>query len=261
MIRSDIIERLTGAGFLVTQEAVLLCLDSNGTSAVVDEVIKNTDGRTVVVTGDRIRTAIEAVAQSQRNAIRPLELMVLSGEPMSTPKLCELSGMPVSALRPKLDELLILGICEISSDQPPGMETSFYDSRANHYWIHPDWLPTVEIYKCVIRVGGRIRENSIGKLEKEAQNESIHPTPPNRTSISRGDTGQLDHSQTVSAIRDVILARRDTNGSRGYFISLVSATVRQQHEQLNARDIEQEIEHLNESDPEIQAIIAQHTEA
>jgi hypothetical protein len=59
----------------------------------------------------------------------------------------------------------------------------------------------------------------------------------------------------------VILARRDTNGSRGYFISLVSATVRQQHEQLNARDIEQEIEHLNESDPEIQAIIAQHTEA
>ena len=73
MIRSDIIERLTGAGFLVTQEAVLLCLDSNGASAVVDEVIKNTDGRTVVVTGDRIRTAIEAVAQSQRNAIRPLE--------------------------------------------------------------------------------------------------------------------------------------------------------------------------------------------
>jgi hypothetical protein len=49
-------------------------------------------------------------------------------------------------------------------------------------------------------------------------------------------------------------------GNRAYFVSLVSATVRQQHEKLAGRDIKREIEHLNETDQEIQAILGEHPE-
>jgi hypothetical protein len=171
--------------------------------------------------------------------------------------------MPVSALRPKLNELQALGICEIANDLPPGLEANDYDGRANYYRIHPDWSRAVGIYRGAIRVGGRLVRDNIGKSAKEPQNELILHTPPNSSSIvcdQGGGESRPDHAETVSAIRNVIIARRDTSCPRGHFIDLIAATVRRQHTQLTGRDIEREIEHLSETDHEIQLILAGHPE-
>jgi DNA-binding transcriptional ArsR family regulator len=184
-------------------------------------------------------------------------LLALKDTWLTTSEISEQCDISTRTLNRKLAELQALGICEFMSGKTAGAEYDYYDGRSNHYRLASQWVGIVERYRPAICKG-------VGTDRDICTNKGLDVNPStNCWSIFSGDGGssQPNHTDIVGSIRDVIVGLRDVTGNRAYFINLVSATVRRQHEQLTGRDIEREIEHLSETDREIQTILAEHAEA
>lgn len=117
----------------------------------------------------------------------------MTGEWLSKSVLSELTHVSHWPLSYRLDELVALRVCDMKSRESVKASNPELDARSNFYRIRSEWLPTIENYKGVIRIGGRMEEVSGIKSEKEGQNEDIPITPQNSTLI----ISQADFEQYV----------------------------------------------------------------
>jgi putative DNA primase/helicase len=93
-------------------------------------------------------------------------------------------------------------------------------------------------------------------------NTEVFPNCPN---IENPEPSQ---QEAVNAVRDVMVAWHNASSDRDapkvnrtHFVDLVAATVRRQHPEFAGRDIERDIKRLAETDPEIQTLLAELTDA
>lgn len=125
----------------------------------------------------------------------------------------------------------------------------------------------VACYGAVI--DARSEETSLfeNRKEKSTEDSSLKDAeaPFNIPSCTHGSS---DRVELVKAIRDIVISWREAQSTqdalkvnRTHFINLVAATVRRQHPEWAGRDIEGEIVLLGESDAEIQALLADLTQA
>jgi DNA polymerase II small subunit len=82
MIRTDIIEKFSDSGFLVSQEAVEMIQESELPLAVVDEVLRNVDESVLVVAPPHVTAAKESLNTRKKN-VKPMPLFDDNEEDMS----------------------------------------------------------------------------------------------------------------------------------------------------------------------------------
>ncbi|MGZ8937439.1 MAG: DNA-directed DNA polymerase II small subunit [Halobacteriota archaeon] len=82
MIRTDIIEKFSDSGFLVTQEAVVMIQESELPLAVVDEVLRNVDESVLVVAPPNVTAAKESMNSRKKN-VKPMLLFDHNEEDIS----------------------------------------------------------------------------------------------------------------------------------------------------------------------------------
>ena len=74
MIRTDIIQKLTESGFLITQEAVVTIQEADMPLDLVNEILKHVD-ESVVVIGQSQVTAAKESFNSQKKVVRSLAFL------------------------------------------------------------------------------------------------------------------------------------------------------------------------------------------
>jgi hypothetical protein len=183
--------------------------------------------------------------------MRAAILAYLSDEMQSTSKLSEASGINPRSLMRVCEELHALTLAKKLSPESAGK--AGLDGRANHYCFAPTWSQSIERLNSAIRSGGRIGEYNKDEIEEEGI-----PTYTNHTVQYSGDQVEL-----VRAIRSTMIEwPKPPDGrkpSRDYFVALIAAHMRR-NEHWASRNIEVEINRLNESDSEIQSLLAERTE-
>lgn len=195
---------------------------------------------------------------------------------LTTSEISEQCDISTRTLNRKLSELQALGICEFMSGKTAGAQVDFYDGRSNHYKLSSQWVGVIEKYRPAICKGVGTDRNICTDKEADAHpstncwsileetcEKNIEALQDSPIPVHRAS----DRVEVVNAIRDVMVAWRNASSDRSgtnkvkrtNFINLVSATVRQQHPEFIGRDIEGEITHLAETDPEIRALLAELT--
>jgi|GEM_PF-1281583 DNA-binding transcriptional ArsR family regulator len=208
--------------------------------------------------------------------VRAKILLALKEGWLTTSEISERCDISTKTLNRKLSELQALGICDYMSGKTAGAESDYYDGRSNHYKLSSQWVDIVQKYRPAICKGvGTDRNTCTNKTtgvnpstncwSTSEDTCEIREIPQNRPSI---ESPEPNHSEPVKAIRDVIISWRNASSDRNppkvnrtNFVNLVSATVRRQHPELTGRDIEGEIKRLEEADAEIQALLAELTDA
>lgn len=93
---------------------------------------------------------------------------------------------------------------------------------------------------------------------------SLHEVELQKQGLMRKSASALDQAELMQTIRETMIGRPSPQDgrkpNRTYFISAIATQIRRRYRQLASRDIEIEINRLNEFDSQIQAILAERTE-
>lgn len=183
-------------------------------------------------------------------------LTYLTDEWQSTSVLSQDSGINPQSLYRPLDELTVLGLAKkVSREDAP---LKGLDGRSSHYRLAPEWSQSIQVLYSVISLGGRVREKTIGNPQG---GDTLQPDHTIQKSQPEGDQVEL-----VQTIHNTLIALRNartnntTKINRSHLVNEVAAVIRVRYPQWSGRPIEDDIEHLNESDSQIQALLAELTD-